>query len=970
MKYKKFVVVGSLFLFVFCFSLVFSTQLSFQEVDISKFSSGHQTQFPSISSGSNQDLIDSIFNSKILEYYDNGYYSQVYEPSIQATYYGLSILYGTGKLNEVNKSEILEYLIAHYDSNSNTFIDTLAFRYLDTDFSKIYFPLSTVLEVNCYAVLSLEMLGELDLINTQQMGDFIWSCYNPVSSGFIGQMYDSGLEEQFKISTADNTFYAVKTLDLLMDDWIGYSTQRDDIIQFINDLQLPGGAGWTAGGFQNDLDANFESLNPFLDPNLFTSYYCLKTLKIFGMEGTIRTADFHQFLEFLYDEDYHYFRISGWDYDINYANIVATSIGLELSDISSFTSINRTAVIDFILDNRNSLGNWDGSTHVTIHELIDTFQVMRSLKDCQEIDQLNVEDRSEIGNSTTYYYQYGGYSLLSEDYTSMNMLYTAISSFCLFDRASDLDIQQLYTRIKNSYKDSPDFSISRFFAGYLLGDTDIYWFRTHPIEFYTSGHKNYISDVSYLNSHESTYYALDSLLKIFKLDDFSLQFNLRFLLNDIVTTQFLNDSYYEHFGAFSHILEYAPNMSEMIGMRIYSDYSYYAIRCLEILSEVLSLDFLDLNFDKIALYNYIDRNIIETPSYLYFDPEYSSEVETVLRNTYYMMYILNSIDMNNKDSDKIRNYVLSNLDYNNIENIYYCYKLSELLDLDIPFNASLTQALVQALYDYAHYNEFYTSIPNANINQEIFLWICEMARNSEIEISATYNEEMYLGGSNDMIVLLQNLILQDFGSYITFKFESSQLGTHIFEKLPDNSYYTAIPIPIHPNNYPQIDGSLCAYEGINLKAEFQVSFSTTYHLTHKLLIDHSNPSLNLEINSSIISDTNYHQLIYGNAYIRVYVDDIFRETRHFTHTDFITYSIFTLNYLPGIEGEYLIEVYLDDGFQIYKIETHSFIQGPIPGEYNPEITATIPLAVTFLAVPGVTIIITSKRLGKLKSNSR
>ena len=128
--------------------------------------------------------------------------------------------------------------------------------------------------------------------------------------------------------------------------------------------------------------------------------------------------------------------------------------------------------------------------------------------------------------------------------------------------------------------------------------------------------------------------------------------------------------------------------------------------------------------------------------------------------------------------------------------------------------------------------------------------------------------------------------------------------------------------------------------------------------------------LNLEINSSIISDTNYHQLIYGNAYIRIYVDDIFRETRHFTHTDFITYSIFILNYLPGIEGEYLIEVYLDDGFQIYNIETHSFIQGPIPGEYNPEITATIPLAVTFLAVPGVTIIITSKRLGKLKSNSR
>ncbi|MFX0139452.1 MAG: hypothetical protein ACFFDN_37775, partial [Candidatus Hodarchaeota archaeon] len=312
------------------------------------------------------------------------------------------------------------------------------------------------------------------------------------SSGFIGQSYDSGLEEGFKIATADNTYFAVQTLGLLMNDWLGYSTQRDEIIQFINDLQLP------TGGFLNDEDTGIDSLNPFFEPNLLASYYCIKTLEVFGMEGSIRISDFHQFLDDIYNSNYNFFRISQWDYGINYTNIVATALGLELSDITNYGNINRNGVLAFILGNRNSLGNWDQSTTVNHHELIDTFQIIRSLQNSQEISQLSLDDKNQIGNATLSYYHYTGFSHLSNDYTSMNLIHTILSSFDLFDRISELDIQNIYSKIKDSYLQTFTQPFANSFSGYLMKSPEFVGLRSHPIEYYTTGNKNYIDSISQL----------------------------------------------------------------------------------------------------------------------------------------------------------------------------------------------------------------------------------------------------------------------------------------------------------------------------------------------------------------------------------------------------------------------------------------------------------------------------------------
>ncbi|MFX0138059.1 MAG: hypothetical protein ACFFDN_30735, partial [Candidatus Hodarchaeota archaeon] len=860
MKLQKYILASIILLFIFLSGLILH---NFHSVNSYFNTNTYISNSQSQQSSSNNEIIDSVFNYKVFEYYDHDYFNQICESSLPATYYALYILEALGKLDQINQTEILHYIMSQYEVGSNRFMDALAYRYLDTDFSQFYYPLSTILEVNCYAILSLELLDSLHLIDSQRMIDFIWSCYNPISSGFIGQPYNAGLDDGFKISTMDNTYFAVSALDLLMNDWLGYSTQRDGIIQLVNDLQLP------AGGFLNDQDAGIDTLNPFFDPNLLASYYCVKTLEVFGMEGSIRISDFHQFLDSLYDSNYNYFQISQWDYSVNYTNIVATALGLELSDIINYVSIDRNDLLAFILVNRNSLGNWDQSTTVNHHELIDTFQIIRSLQNSQEISQLSLDDKNQIGNATFYYYHHKGFSPISEEYTSMSLIHDIVSSFDLFDRTSELDIQKIYSEIKDSYIQTFTQPFANSFAGYLIKSSDFVGLRSHPIEYYTTGTKNHINKISQLYSHKSTFLALESLKTLFKLDDFALEFDLMDLVNDIIATQFLNDTYYENYGAFTPLWFYEVNRSEYLSKKIFFEYSYYGIKCLELLTEQLKLGSVTgLGFDTTALYTYVDRNIIETPTTLFFDPSYTNDAETILKNTFYMIYILQALNSYNKDNQKIKNFVLSNLDYTNIKNIYYCYKISEILNLDIVFNVNLIQELVQTIYS-EEYHEFFLTSNREVLCQEVFLWICEMARNSDIGIEAHYSSIVPLGGFNRIYASLHNLIISDFGTYITFKFESNHIGTYVFDKLENRTYIVDIPIPLDSESYPEIEGILCAYEGPQRKAEYTILFSTTYNLNYNISIGKSMDAVSFIVNASINSNGKDYSLEDGRVYVHI-----------------------------------------------------------------------------------------------------
>ncbi|GAG70370.1 unnamed protein product, partial [marine sediment metagenome] len=290
-----------------------------------------------------------------------GYYSQIYSGSLQATYYALYILNAIGKLGEIDLQAVSDYIMSFYNYSSHTFSDENSDRYFASKIPGRYYPLSTLLEVNCYATLSLDILNDINSIDIASMVNFIWSCYHPDLYGFIGQSYDSSLEEGFKVPTADNTYYAVITLDMLGVDWNSRPQDRDDIASFIDGLQSTG----SSTGFKNDREGMFDSLmEP--EPNQFASYYCLKTLEVFGSSyiSIIDTTTFHQHLTSLYHSQEFYFDISDFVWVTNYSNLVATAINLELSDLTGFVSFARSEVVNFLLDNRNYRGGWEASTTV------------------------------------------------------------------------------------------------------------------------------------------------------------------------------------------------------------------------------------------------------------------------------------------------------------------------------------------------------------------------------------------------------------------------------------------------------------------------------------------------------------------------------------------------------------------------------------------------------------------------------
>ena len=897
-------------------------------------------QLSSSSSKSNYEIIEELFEDKLIEYSTQGYFSQIYEASLQATYYALYILEAVGHLNIINQTKILNYIMSHYDENSNLFMDDYSMRYLEADFSTFYYSLTSLLEINCYAILSLNILNRLDLIDVQESINFIWSCYNPIGSGFIGQTYDSLLYSKRKVSTIDNTFFAVTTLNLLMGSWDTYNQEKNEIIQYINSLQITNNINWNYGGFYNDNDTSFDSLNPFLfEPNILSSYYCIKSLEIFGMENTINSDNFNQFLECLYDQTTYMFRMSLHFTNNNFTNLVATSIGLELSQITGFSSINRNEVFEFILNNRNSLGNWDQSTTVSYHELIDTFQIIRCLKESGEISQLTSQEKNQIANSINVYQQYEGYSLLSNDYMSNDLLNIIINSFNLFNRISDIDILGLYSIIENSYKED-DYCNLYGFTGSTIMDESYIIFRSQPIEYY--------SPKNYLYSHKFTFKALDSLRKIFKLDDFAQNYNLMDLLDSIINSQFL-DNNFETYGTFLPLATFNRGTPEFQNNHIHFEYSYYAIKTLELLVDFLNLgNIVDLTFNKGALYGYIARNMHIFNNMIYFNPHDETSPEIILEHNYYMVYILKTLNLFSLDKNNITQFILHSVDYSNIKNLYYCYKINDILDLDIQFDVNQTSNLIGKLYS-EEFNEFFLCKDYEEIDQEIFLWICEMARNDNIYIQCSYKDSIELGNVNSITARFSNLIFTEYGRLTSVKFESEQIGILDLEKQFDGSYQINFMVPEDPKFYPTVEGVLMIYDYSKVIGQYPISFQTNFDQKAEFLPINNDDSTEIYINFSRKFFSGFQAVHNSTIRVDISLEEEYFETKNFSRKDFEDYSQFSLIYKHKIKGNYTFKAtFYDDfypnGLFLFEYNTKSEFS-PKPNPIKPINANGWPLAI-------------------------
>ena len=908
---------------------------------------------PKTSSIDNYETIESIFTQKLTDYSQLGYFPQYYEPSLQATFYALYILEAVGLLNQIDQAHVLDYILSHYNEEAHLFMDKYSYRYLDTIFPNQYNPYTSVLQVNCYAILSLEILNRLYLIDTQDSVNFIWSCFNPegTENGFIGQPYDPTLSYGFKTATMDNCFYAITTLDLLMNDWGGYDSELASLVNFINGLQEDISPNDDFGGFYNEHDPSLDSLAIFGEVNLLGSYYNLKTLNALDLVDTIQTSNFHQYLTHLYDATSHSFQM--FDDANNMLNLVGTALGLELADITGFTGFDQIKVENFILSNRNAFGNWDSSTQYDYHELIDTFQIIRSLKELGVINQLSSQEKSEIASSLELYQQFEGYSLLSKDYMSLNLIYTIVNSFSLFGRIPDLAISGLNDMIESNYRGEHDIfgftACANMAQGYIR-------FRSRPIEYYSNGEHRYTNVTGALVDHKRNYMALDSLLKMYKLDDFDNQYDLMNIFNNIIDSQYLEQDF-GNYGAFVLFRKFGT--PEYQNNFIFFEYSYYAIKTLELISNYLSLGSLvNLPFNKLALQGYIERNIIETNTTLYFSPQFTTDTYTTLKYTYYMAYILKALNVDSLNLNKITHFVLENMDYDNVLKLYYCYKISDLLNLNIEFDLESAQNLVVNLFS-DEYHEFFINSDFQELNQESFLWVCDLAVDSEFVVNSEYEDSIILGGVNTITTSFCNMIFPEYGTDVVVKFESPTLGAIELDRQSNTTYQINLRVPEEPENFPYINGSLKAYKNTAVIGEAPIFFHTSLNqiVTHSYKKEGNKIWFEINITRALISGN--LPVPRSQVSAAVFKENIYVKTLTFSRKHFANHSTFTLDHEIDSAGIYLYNFSIVDEFYTNGccLFTAQHIFSPpdlLSFEMNGFVLATIGLA-SSATVIGVTV---------------
>ncbi|TFG04906.1 MAG: hypothetical protein EU539_10015 [Promethearchaeota archaeon] len=862
---------------------------------------------PKISSERNYDNIEQLFTTKVNQFENLGYFSQVHEPSLQATYFALYTLEATGKLDEIDDSSMISYIMSHYNESAHAFVDAYAIRYLDADltyFSKMDDYIS-MLEINCQAILSLDILNRLDLIDVQQSINFIESCYNPETGGYIGQPYTPELHSFFRVATADNTYHAILTLEKL-----GASPGNvNEVVNFLNNLQSPGTGGFY-NNFMEDTPLNYHKAN------LLSSYYCIQGLKMLGFEQSIQMDEFRQFLDNIYNGIDAFFVMSKNNFhsSLNYTSTVATALGLYLSEVSGYSGMDRNGVINFILNNRNSWGIWNNAREFHYHELIESFQVIRALHESGQISILSPSEKSQIASALEYYKQSdGGYSLLSMDYTSLNLIYSVVNSFELYDRLSDLDPQMLFELIESCYFST---SNTHSFVGCkgMIAHHDLGFqagFRSQPIEYYRNSRKELFFGTGELYSHEYTYYALDSLREIHKLHEFKNHHDLHEVLNDIIASQFIDINAINS-GGFLPSLKHDHLDATFKDRKIFLENSYFAVKCLEILVGALNLNTINhLAFNREEFYHYLKQNLVQTDSTIHYDPEFPCSTEDIIQNTYYIIYILKALNLYDLDKSKIRNYLHQNLNYSNLKNVYYSFKISKMIGISLDFDLEMTSNLVQDLYS-PEFCDFYQDTKSRTINQEIFLWVCDMAMNDHFQIDCQHPSTIYLGSILTIKVSFSNLIFINHTHDLDVNLQWST--TYPLVAQVDGTYVVIFRVPIRFDLTPFFNGILTVNYRDRVFYEKSISIRTTYDLNKNGNITQDHNKINFKYNIS-------YRFCYGPEFVskaRVYANisrnGTFLESKNFTLHHFAEYSLFNLTYECVENASYEFHIFLEDLF--------------------------------------------------------
>ncbi len=918
-KIKQKILIGNLIIFIVGMSGFISLLSSKKMVSID-FSQANIKRIDSSEYGLNQSNVDDLLDDRLSDYNQYGCFQEYYSPSIRDTYFALYVLDAISKLHQIDEGKVLQYIMSHYDSVNNEFQDDYSLRFYDLIDSEAYYQNSPLLTY-CYAIFSLIILDELSALNQEDITDYIWSCHDPDTGGFFGCPSPDSSPQN--IPTAENTFFAVELLNVLNINWDYYLVQRNQIIAFLNSLQVQSPYNsYTHGGFNNDLEDLVDTVLRY-DPNLRSTFFAITILDSFEMLDVINIENLLQYIDGLYDIDSGCFYYNYFNKITKTYNIFSTALTMEVADLIGY-NYNNSLSTDFLLNIRMNGGGWENTQFLGTYELIDTYEVIRYFKRNEKLFYLDDLAREEIYQFILRFQQIEGFSSLSRDHTSLKVVWNTVSSFDLNYRIPDLNLQELYELIESAHKNYTFGNLGEgTFYGPATSNLTSVNYRTAPLEYKGTKKHTYSQEIGFLHSVEHIFYALSALDTIYKLDDFSSANNLTELLEHIITCQFLEPGYTKY-GGFIPDYIYTLYPPENYEDHIYLHYSYFTIRCIEILDIFLDDgDITNNGIDIDALCTFISAGVMESSQYLYYDPNYSDDFSDILKDIYYMVYVLTSVGRYNLDTQKIINYIFSQLDYSNFRDVYYTFKISKVLNITIDLDIEKVRTLIHSLY-IGDEKEYFALNTSETIDTDMVFWICDIAVNDDIRLYYQIDDNATLGYTFRIESSLCNLILDSFGPTVTVKFESDKLGTIVLDKNGENLYEKNIYLDLNPDYLPKIDGKICVYSGIEKIIETPVEINTNIDIISENCYTNNSNSITVEFNYTVNTSSGYTLISGIEMYASVFLNDSFIENVSLGSSRVGQKNHFNLTYGLIELGQYTFDFYV----------IHPFLD---PKIYNPEI---------------------------------
>lgn len=365
-------------------------------------------------------LADYIADLQIYEWHGKGSFKYSFHPDIESTYYGYMILQLVKKENLVNITSIINYLSSSYNLTEGSFTNTWNNMEILSTTSKSC--------ATSFAVIILNQINNLELINTTKVVDFLAACQD-ASGGFadyprstkVNVINTWAVLEALKILNALNLVNATAAIEYLsqcqnldptdVNNYGGFretpsSTRSQMIFTYyalkslqtlssLNSANLIAVVEWiskckrSGGSFYNDLVT--------LDEKQLTlgTGYAVLSLKILGREDLIDSLTG----KWLLDRQLSIGGFSGGIGD-EFPQISETYIAITaLKTLGKTTDINMTALEKYLLSCWNPDGGFY-SNSVLEGSLWQTYNAIKILSVLNELDRINRSLLIEFLNAT------------------------------------------------------------------------------------------------------------------------------------------------------------------------------------------------------------------------------------------------------------------------------------------------------------------------------------------------------------------------------------------------------------------------------------------------------------------------------------------------------------------------------------------------------------------------------------------